>query len=337
MSRVGAAIDPGPDVQAAPGATALRLAGGVLLGVALGLLTLGSSGAASHEQQAPIADPEPVAPVATAAPAVEQVAPADAPLRIRGRVGDGLYGSLLAVGVSPAEASEFLAIVARRLNLARDVGPDDNFDLVLAPSAAGARALLYAALQRPGASDVEMMRWSVDGKFDWLDAGSPQRGPAAAVRPVAGRVTSAYGLRVHPILNFTRLHKGIDYAAGSGAPIAATASGIVSRAGWAGGYGRQVRIDHGGGMSTSYSHMSGFAVAPGTRVGAGQVIGYVGSSGLSTGPHLHYEVYRGGVAVNPGTFRFGRSAPLLSGRELARFEAQHGQILHLAIQPAGRS
>ena len=86
-------------------------------------------------------------------------------------------------------------------------------------------------------------------------------------------------------------------------------------------------------MATSYSHMSGFAVAPGSHVRAGQVIGYVGSSGLSTGPHLHYEVYRAGHAVNPAVVHFGRSAPLLAGRELARFQAQVGQIMTLAIQP----
>ena len=95
------------------------------------------------------------------------------------------------------------------------------------------------------------------------------------------------------------MHKGIDFGARWGSPIVASADGVVSRAGWAGGYGQQVRIAHASAIATSYSHMSRILVAPGSPVRQGQLIGYVGSSGLSTGPHLHYETYRGGVAVNP--------------------------------------
>ena len=318
----------------------LRNVAGVMVGVALGLLTLGASQATSRSP-APEFAPPPlampiVAPVAApiAAQPPAEIAP-DAPLRIRGRVGDGLYGSLLYSGVSPLDAAKFLNIVAKRINLARDVGPDDNFDLVLAPGIEGARQILYAAVERPGTSDVAMMRWSINGRFDWLDTEAPAHGQASAVRPVPGRVTSPYGLRFHPILHFTRMHKGMDFAASAGTPITATSDGTVSRAGWAGGYGRQVRIDHGGGMVTSYSHMSSFAIAPGGHVRAGQVIGYVGSSGLSTGPHLHYEVFRNGLAVNPAVVRFGRRPPL-AGRELARFQSQFDQMMTLAIQPPRR-
>ena len=112
-------------------------------------------------------------------------------------------------------------------------------------------------------------------------------------------------MRVHPILRFARMHKGIDFGAALGhARSSPPPTARSARAGWAGGYGRQVRIAHGGGMATSYSHMSRMVVEPGSIVRQGQVIGYVGSSGLSTGPHLHYEVYRGGVAVNPLSVRF---------------------------------
>lgn len=314
----------------------VRNVGGVLFGVALGILTLGASQATSHAPMPSFPAPSPT----VAAPAASAAIPSpdfaeNAPLRIRGRVGDGLYGSLLLAGVTPADAGAFMKLVARRLNLARDVGADDNFDLIVAPGEDGARTLLYAALERPGTSDVAMMRWSSDGHLDWLDADTPGHGQPNALRPVPGRVTSNYGLRFHPILHFTRMHRGIDFAASVGTPITATADGIVARAGWAGGYGRQVRIDHGGGMATSYSHMSGFAVSPGTHVRAGQVIGYVGSSGLSTGPHLHYEVFRAGVAVNPAVVRFGRRPPL-AGRDLARFEARFDQMMALPIQPPRR-
>ena len=99
-----------------------------------------------------------------------------------------------------------------------------------------------------------------------------------------------------------------------GTPILAAADGPVPRAGWAGGYGRQVRIAHAGGLSTSYSHMSRIAAEPGSFVHRGQVIGYVGSSGLSTGPHLHYEVLRGGQAVNPLSVRFASTSFVDSGQ-----------------------
>ena len=115
---------------------------------------------------------------------------------------------------------------------------------------------------------------------------------------MAGPITSTFGPRVHPILRFTRMHKGVDYGAARGSPIVAVADGQVVRAGWAGGYGRQVRLAHGGGLVTSYSHMSRI-VAEGGYVHRGELIGYVGSSGLSTGPHLHYEVLKDGVPVNP--------------------------------------
>jgi murein DD-endopeptidase MepM/ murein hydrolase activator NlpD len=122
--------------------------------------------------------------------------------------------------------------------------------------------------------------------------------------PVAGHITSYFGYRYHPILHFTRFHAGVDFGASWGSPIVAAADGIVAAAGWAGGYGRQVRISHSGGLVTSYSHMSGIVAQPGTLVHAGQLIGYVGSSGLSTGPHLHYEVRKDGTPVNPLAVRF---------------------------------
>ena len=142
--------------------------------------------------------------------------------------------------------------------------------------------------------------------------------------PVAARITSGFGRRVHPILRFSRMHNGIDFGASWGTPIHAAADGQVTKAGWAGGYGRQVRITHGEGMATSYSHMSRMVVEPGTFVRQGQLIGYVGSSGLSTGPHLHYEVLRGGTPVDPMTVRFAAHPaidPALTEAVKARLKA----------------
>lgn len=119
--------------------------------------------------------------------------------------------------------------------------------------------------------------------------------------PVAARaLTSSFGLRLHPVLNAWRAHSGIDLAAPSGSPIAATSAGVVSMGGWAGGYGLLVALNHGDGVQTLYGHMSRLNVVIGQRVQRGDVIGYVGSTGLSTGPHVHYEVRIGGQAVDPG-------------------------------------
>jgi murein DD-endopeptidase MepM/ murein hydrolase activator NlpD len=241
-------------------------------------------------------------------------APADTgPIRVRGRVGDGLYWSLRAAGASPDVAAQYLAALATEIDVGDDVTPGDSFDLVLAGAG---KQLLYAGLDRFAASDLQLVRWNANGRSQWIDAANADRpAPVSAgfLAPVPGRITSYFGNRYHPILHFSRFHAGVDFHGDWGTPIIATADGQVVRAGWAGGYGRQVRIAHGGGLTTSYSHMSSIAAAPGTFVHAGQVIGYVGSSGLSTGPHLHYEVQRNGVPVNPLSVRFAATRVVDTG------------------------
>jgi len=230
------------------------------------------------------------------------------PLRIRGRVGDGLYWSLRAAGASPPVAAQYLAALATEIDVGA-VGPSDGFDMVLGRN----RELLYAGLDRVAESDLQLVKWNAGGRTEWIDAANAAR-PApvsdAMAWPVAGHITSYFGNRYHPILHFTRFHAGIDFGASWGSPILAAADGQVAAAGWAGGYGRQVRLWHGGGLMTTYSHMSEIAAAPGSFVRRGQLIGYVGSSGLSTGPHLHYEVLKDGTPVNPLGVRFA-SAPVV--------------------------
>ena len=115
----------------------------------------------------------------------------------------------------------------------------------------------------------------------------------------AARLTSGFGMRMHPLLGYVRQHSGVDLAAPYGSPIYATGAGVVGTAGWSGGLGLTVAIAHGGGVQTRYGHMSRLAVAPGQQVSAGDVIGYVGSTGESTGPHVHYEVRVDGRAIDP--------------------------------------
>ena len=149
---------------------------------------------------------------------------------------------------------------------------------------------------------------------------APLRAPIDPLGPIAApestgptapldflRVTSNFGMRRHPILGFSRMHQGVDFAAREGAPVLAAADGVVTQAGWDGGYGELLRIRHTGGWATGYAHLSGFApgVAPGMTVTRGQVVAFVGHTGLATGPHLHYEVSFRGTRLDPMKTPFG--------------------------------
>ncbi len=268
-----------------------------------------------------------------------QVAIDTTPLRVRGRVGDGLYWSLRAAGASPQVAAQYLAALATEIDVGGDVGPNDSFDLILASrrAANGERqegTLLYAGLDRVAEQDLQLVRWTANGRSQWIDAANAQQ-PAPVAEgmawPVAGRITSYFGYRYHPILHFTRFHAGLDFGASWGSPIVAAADGQVVGAGWAGGYGRQVRIAHGGGVLTSYSHMSQIVAYPGEAVRRGQLIGYVGSSGLSTGPHLHYEVRKDGTPVNPLSVRFA-SAPVVDTHLVDAVKARLKALLSVGMK-----
>ena len=168
-----------------------------------------------------------------------------------------------------------------------------------------------------------MLKWGGEGRF--FEASGVGEMRSGLVRPVNGGVSSGFGMRRHPILGYMRMHAGMDFKAGYGAPIYAVSDAVVQYAGRKGGYGNFVRLGHGGGMATGYAHMSRIAVSPGSHVRRGQVIGYVGSTGLSTGPHLHYEVYQNGRVVNPVSVRFTTRAQL-EGAELVSFRARLAQL-----------
>jgi murein DD-endopeptidase MepM/ murein hydrolase activator NlpD len=268
----------------------------------------------------------------------EQLAVDTTPKRIRGLAGSGLYWALRSAGASPAAAAEYLRALASQIDVGSDIAPSDMFDLVLAhrSSASGESRegpLLYAGLNRAGDRSLQLVRWRSGGRLDWLDANALDQpeSSSAMVWPAAGRLTSGFGYRLHPILRYRRLHAGIDIAAPSGTPIVAAAAGQVTAAGWAGGNGRQVRISHGGGIATSYSHMSAIAAEPGSFVRQGQVIGYVGSSGLSTGNHLHYSVYVSGQPVDPTSVRLSAPAPV-DTRQISAVRARLKALLSVGVK-----
>lgn len=254
------------------------------------------------------------------------VASTQTAIRIQGAVTEGLYWSVRDAGVSSAIATEYLHALSTGMDVG-DVAPYDRFDLVMAKSKDGEPGqLLYAALHPAlGGDDVAVMKWTEDGRTGWFSGDAAETRSAGLMTPVAGRITSGFGMRYHPILHYTRFHAGIDFGAPIGTPIVAAADGQVIAAGWAGGYGREVRIAHAGGMVTLYGHMSSIAATPGEVVHQGQVIGYVGSSGLSTGPHLHFEVKIGGKAVNPLTARL-QTRSAIAGADLQAFKARLKQF-----------
>jgi murein DD-endopeptidase MepM/ murein hydrolase activator NlpD len=255
-------------------------------------------------------------------------------LRIRGTVGSGFYWSLRAAGASPQVAAQYLSALATATDVG-DVAASDSFDLVLGED----RQLLYAGLMRTGGPALQLVRWP-QRPGEWINAAdaSAQASQATGMAlPASGPITSYFGYRYHPILHFTRFHAGIDIGAGWGSPILAAADGQVVSAGWSGGYGREVRIAHAGGLVSLYGHMSEVVALPGSFVRQGQLIGYVGSSGLSTGPHLHFEVRRGGEPVNPLAVHF-RNVPLADPQLAAAVRERLKILLSIGVkrsQPRG--
>ena len=251
------------------------------------------------------------------------------PLRIQGQVGPSLYRAARAAG-APAKAVEaFIRSLASRMPIS-SVGTGSRFDIIVARERAATGEvqlgnLLYAGLD--GAQKVQLVRWDEGGRTEWYDArgvGGETRG--GATMPVAGRLTSGFGARRHPVLGYLRMHKGLDIAAPYGTPIHAAMDGVVALAGRSGGYGNFVKLNHGGGLATGYGHMSRIAVRGGMHVGRGQLIGYVGSTGLSTGPHVHYELWKNGVAVNPATLSFA-TVQRLTGADLATFRSRLAKLM----------
>lgn len=240
------------------------------------------------------------------------------PLRIRGKVGDGLYRAARAAGAPTRAIRDYLRLVGDRVSLNSEVGSEDTFDMVFeyARAATGEVQLgrmLYAGLERTRGKDIALVRYGSQGKF--FDSDGKGEVSGGLSRPTNGRQTSGYGMRRHPILGYRRMHGGLDFGGGYGAPIYAVTDGRVRFAGRNGGYGNQVRLSHPNGLSSSYSHMSRAAVRSGQQVKRGQVIGYIGSTGLSTGPHLHYELFQGGRRVDPRSVKYVQQETL-GGRRL---------------------
>ncbi len=244
----------------------------------------------------------------------------ETPLRINGNVGTSLARSAKRAGLPAEVVADAITQLGYVVDLQHGVGRGDDYTLVVEHRRAETGEtqtgkLLYAKLNR-----AEIMRWNYNGSPQFFRSTGESARKGLMKTPVDGaRLTSNFGMRFHPLLAYSRMHQGVDFGAASGSPIKAAASGRISFAGWHGGHGNYVMVAHSGTLKTAYAHLSRFAVKPGQQVSQGQVIGYVGSTGLSTGPHLHYETWLNGRAVNPITLKF-LGGTSLTGGELARFK-----------------
>ena len=248
----------------------------------------------------------------------------------QGEISGSLYESAARLGATPNVTASVAKMFAHKLDFQRDIQPGDKFTLIFDRKITeSGRTIETGDLEYAEIKGVKFYRFERrDGDVEYFDENGKNVKGFLLRTPVDGaRMTSRFGMRRHPILGYNRMHQGIDFGAGSGTPVVAAGDGVVVEARRWGGYGNWVRVRHSGGWETGYAHLSRFGkgVRAGQRVKQGQVIAYVGSTGASTGPHLHYEIWRGGKRVNP----VGAKVPqgtVLGGSELAEFRAQKGRI-----------
>jgi len=252
---------------------------------------------------------------------------------------DAVFRSSLAYGMNPDMANQLIRMLANDLDMQAQISPSDSME-VLYPladaadekgegDAAGAhREILYVNAQFGNSTRRYYRFQSSDGRIDYYDAQGRNSKQFLLRKPVPnGIFRSPFGPRKHPILGYVRMHSGVDWAAPRGAPIIAAGDGVIVKAGWSRGYGNHTEIRHANGYSTSYSHQSAFAagIEPGVRVRQGQIIGYVGSTGLSSGPHCHFEMIVNGKQVDPMRVRLPDDNSL-KGEDLIAFGRERERI-----------
>ncbi|HEY2359321.1 MAG TPA: M23 family metallopeptidase [Phenylobacterium sp.] len=246
-----------------------------------------------------------------------------------GSIEGSLYESAARIGATPTITAEVAKLFSHKIDFQRDIQPGDSFKLVFDRKVTEAGRTVEAGdLQYAELHNVKFYRFARGNDVEYFDEFGKNIKGFLLRTPVDGaRITSLFGMRKHPVLGYTRAHQGIDFGAGTGTPILAAGDGVVAQAGPWGGYGNWLRIRHSAGWDTGYGHISRYAkgIRPGVHVHQGQVVAYVGSTGLATGPHLHYEIWKNGQRVNP----IGAKVPQgseLAGGELARFREQKAHI-----------
>ena len=241
---------------------------------------------------------------------------------------DSLYNSAINLGIKPNVIVEFARLYGFQVDFQRDIWKDDSFQIIYEEftdennKIIDTGDIIFANLNLQN-NDLQLYRYEYEkNKVDFFDENGKSIKKTLMKTPINGaRLSSSYGKRKHPILGYTKLHTGTDFAAPTGTPIMASGDGKVIKAGWCGGGGNCVKIKHNSKYQTVYAHMSKFGrgIKKGVRVKQGQIIGYVGSTGMSTGPHLHYEVIENGKKVNSQKLKLP-SGKILKGKERKMFE-----------------
>ncbi|TFW13097.1 M23 family metallopeptidase [Brevundimonas intermedia] len=251
---------------------------------------------------------------------------------LKGDVERSLSASARELGATASIVRSASRLFATKFDMQRDIRATDEFTMVFdrevteAGRTVDVGDLMYAELR-----GVTFYRFKPAGAKDaqFFDANGKNLRSAMMRTPLQSfrRVSSSFGFRTHPISGYKKMHQGIDFAAGTGTPVVAPADGVVVEARRWGGYGNWLRIRHNNGLESGYGHLSryGSGIRAGQRVSQGQIVAYVGSTGASTGPHLHYELWRGGRRINPAGVRTQEGTEL-AGADLAAFRAEKARI-----------
>ncbi len=246
---------------------------------------------------------------------------------------DGIFQAAYSYGMSRGVTNKLIRLLASDVDFQSRLTPTDQIQMFFSQpddddQMSDDSELLYVSASFGGLTRNFYRFAFADGSVDYFDEEGRSSRQFLLRKPVPNAVfRSGFGGRNHPILGLFKIHTGVDWAAPSGTPIIAAGNGVVEKSGWAGGYGRQTIIRHANGYETSYNHQSAFAkgIAEGVRVRQGQVIGFVGTTGLSTGPHVHFELIVNGTKVDPMRVRLpvGR---VLAGQDRQRFDAERARI-----------
>ncbi len=250
-----------------------------------------------------------------------------------GIIKNSLYNTALKIGIKPNTIIEFARLYGFQVDFQRDIWKNDTFQIIYEEfknqegNVVETGNIIYANLNVQN-RDLKLYKFEFENKIDFFDENGKSIRKTLMKTPINGaRLSSSFGKRKHPILGFTKMHTGTDFAAPKGTPIMASGDGIVIKASWCGGGGNCVKIKHNSSYQTVYAHMSKFGrgIKKGVRVKQGQTIGYVGSTGLSTGPHLHYEVIENGRKINSQKLKLP-SGKILKGKLRNKFEVNRIKI-----------
>ena len=258
-------------------------------------------------------------------------------------IDSSLYLAAMQAGIPADVVVQMIHMFSYEVDFQRDLKPGNSFEVLYSyyytPDGQAAKQgdIKYAAM-KIGGRTIALYRFDPKGPDgpDYYDANGQSAKSMLMKTPVDGaRITSGFGMRFHPVLGYSRMHKGIDFGVPVGTPVMAAGSGTVVTEGYGNGYGNFLKINNGNGYATGYAHLSRFApgIHKGSRVRQGQIVAYSGNTGLTTGPHLHYEIFINGSQVNPLKVKVAKGMRL-TGKELVAFKADRSHILsEMAAMP----